>query len=60
MSTPGPMPDMTTWELRLWTETLMAVTECDDAAGIVNNQNATAWQANAAVREARYPRGGSA
>lgn len=50
------MPDMTDRELQRWTETLMAVTECDDKAGIVNNQNATAWQANTAVRDARRRR----
>jgi hypothetical protein len=47
---------MTDRELRQWTETLMAVTGCDDQAGIVNNQNATAWKANTAVRDARKGR----
>jgi hypothetical protein len=51
-----PMPGMTDWELARWTETLMAVTECDDNAGIVNTANATAWQAEQAVRNARRGR----
>jgi hypothetical protein len=56
VANPDPIPDMTDWELRRQTETLMAITECDDAAGIVDTGNATAWQANVAVRAARMGR----